>query len=238
VVAIHDFARHAGEDCGLTLLSALVAALEPVPAPRTIGGMRLLGIENETLPLLGERVHAGAVGKIIGCLRAPVQHHNERERLPCVTRRDIELVGTSSGLIGIEPRDELSRLPISRPRLGRRHVERGVAPSPLAQQALEVGARRFVIARCSMKWSQTAVGGLCDLGRLYIDDIADRATFRNRSFAIGVLCKGRAAPKNTLNECSGFKKATLARELSRFDEVGGHSFVRNHHVPSKAVVDS
>ena len=89
---MRHFQRHARKDRRLTLAPALVAALEPVPAPRAIGSMRLLGIENETLPLLGERVHARAVCKRVGRLGATVQHHNEREPLFRITRRDVELV--------------------------------------------------------------------------------------------------------------------------------------------------
>ena len=135
-VAIHDFARHAGEDCRLALVSALVAALKPVPAPRTVGSTGLLGIENKTLPLLGERVHTGAVCKVVGCLRATVQHHNKGERLSRVGRRDVELVGACPGLIGIGPGDELSRLPVNHRRLGTRHVGDGVAVAPATQKPL------------------------------------------------------------------------------------------------------
>src|SRR5438132_14004432 len=49
--AMHDFARHAREACGLALVWALVAAVEPVPPLRTVGSMRLLGREHETRPL-------------------------------------------------------------------------------------------------------------------------------------------------------------------------------------------
>src|SRR5258708_11420043 len=137
---MHDFARHAGEDCRLAVVPTLVAALEPVPAPRTIGSMRLLGIENETLPLLGERIHAGAVCKVIGCLRATVQHDNEREPLLGVTRRDIDLVGTCSGLIGIGPRHELAWLPVNHFCLTTPHLYRGVAPAPSTRQGLHGAA--------------------------------------------------------------------------------------------------
>src|SRR5678810_175862 len=84
-VATHDLARHACKDCRLTLISALIAALEPVPAPRTVGRVRLLGIENKAMPLLGERVHSCAVCKVVGRLRATMQHHKKGKRLPGVT---------------------------------------------------------------------------------------------------------------------------------------------------------
>src|SRR6266550_8603500 len=156
-VLTHHFERHARKDRRLTLAPALIAALEPVPAPRTIGSMRLLGIENETLPLLGERVHAGAVCKVIGCLRATVQHDNEREPLFGVTRWDIELVGTCSGLIGIRPRHELARLTVNRCRLRTRHPYCGVASAPFTRKALEAEALRYAVVRRPLQWSRTAV---------------------------------------------------------------------------------
>src|SRR5208283_2320379 len=136
MVAMHDFSCHTSKDCRFAFVSALVAALEPVPAPRTTGSMCLLGIENETLPLLGERVHAGAVCKNNGCLVTTVQHDNEREPLFRVTRRDIELVGPCSGLIGIGPRHERSELAVNHCRLSTRHLYRGVASAPSTRKAL------------------------------------------------------------------------------------------------------
>src|SRR6267143_344718 len=237
-VAMRDFARHAGEDCRLALVSTLVAALEPVPAPRTIGSMRLLGIENEALPLLGERVHAGAVRKVIGCLRATVQHDDEREPLFGVTRRDIELVGTCSGLIGIRPRHELARLPVNHCRLRTRHPRCGVASAPFTRKALEAEAFRYAVVRRRLQWSRTAVRGLRDLDVLDVDNVVTRAAVVVRRLAVGTLGGRRAVPKDALNERSGFEQTARARQLRRCEEAGGYSFGRSHDVPSQAWIDS
>src|SRR5882762_3250820 len=211
-VAMHDFARHAGEDCRLALVPALVAAFEPVPAPRTIGSMRLLRIEYETLPLLGERVHAGAACKVIGCLRATVQHYNEREPLFRVTRRDIELVGTCSGLIGIRPRQELAGLPASHCRRRTRHLYCGVASAPSTRKALEAEALRYAVARRPLPWSRTAVRGLRVREVLDVDNVVIRAAVVVRRLAVGTLGGCRAVPKDMLNERSGFKQTARARQ--------------------------
>src|SRR5438132_6603277 len=196
--AMHDFARHAGEDCRLALVPALVPAFEPVPAPRTIGSMRLLGIENETLPLLGERVHAGATCKVIGCLRATVQHYNEREPLFRVTCRDIELVGTCSGLIGIGPHHELARLPVNHCRLRTRHLYCGVGSAPSTRKALEAEALRYAVAPRPVEWRRPGVRGRRGLRVLDADNGVTRAAAGFRRLAAGARGGCRAVAKRRL----------------------------------------
>ena len=108
-VVAHDLAGDAGDQRGLAPAALLVARVEPVPALLGVGGGRLRRVGDEEAVLLGERVHLGAGGEVVGRLGAAVQHDQQRRRLlPVAERaRDVELVGAAAGLVAEGPGEEL-----------------------------------------------------------------------------------------------------------------------------------
>ncbi len=88
VVGTDHLARHVRDDRRLALISPLMGGNEPIPASSLIGRFRLRGIQHEKALLLGERIHARAEREIIGILQAAVQHHQKRQRLALVARRN------------------------------------------------------------------------------------------------------------------------------------------------------
>ncbi len=106
VVLAEDFARDAGDNGWLALAAPLVRGLEPVPSPRAVGGGRLYGIGNEEGVLLGDRVHVGACGQIVGGLGTAVEHDYEGHLLPHVAAGNVQLVGARPGSVGVGPLDE------------------------------------------------------------------------------------------------------------------------------------
>ena len=77
-MAVKHLLRHGGNHAGLTTAALLVAGFKPVPAAANVGLVGLLGVEHHALALLGQRVHVGANGKVLGILRAAVQQHDQR----------------------------------------------------------------------------------------------------------------------------------------------------------------
>jgi hypothetical protein len=65
-VVAHDLAGDAGEQRGLAAAALLVARLEPVPALLGVGGGRLRRVGDQEAALLGEGVHLGAGGEVVG----------------------------------------------------------------------------------------------------------------------------------------------------------------------------
>src|SRR5215207_11737577 len=92
VVLLDGLTCDAGDDRRLSPAALLVRSLEPVPALRAVGGGGLRGIGYEEGVYLGERVHAGARGEIVGILGTAVEHDDQWHRLPGVTARDVQLV--------------------------------------------------------------------------------------------------------------------------------------------------
>jgi hypothetical protein len=74
----HHRLRHGGDAGRLAAVAPLVVVLEPVPAARGVGVGGLRRIEHEAAMLVGQRIHAGPGGEIVGILRAAVQHHHQR----------------------------------------------------------------------------------------------------------------------------------------------------------------
>jgi hypothetical protein len=61
----HDLAGDARDQGRLAAIPFLVAGTKPIPALRLIGSARLLGIDNEAIPLFGQEIHAGAGSEIV-----------------------------------------------------------------------------------------------------------------------------------------------------------------------------
>ena len=106
-VGQQQFAYQPGDDRGFPLVATLVARLEPVPALRNVVALRLLGIRDEAPSLLGQDVHACTGREIIGRLRAPVQHHDQRQWLSAIGARNEELVATRTRRTGVRMLAEL-----------------------------------------------------------------------------------------------------------------------------------
>ena len=61
--------------------------------PIGLARARLLGVRDQESVALGQLVHAGAGGEVIGVLRTPVQHDDQRGGLTGVPGRHVQLVG-------------------------------------------------------------------------------------------------------------------------------------------------
>ena len=73
--------------------------------------------------LFGQQVHARAGGEIVRRLGAAVQHDDQRQRLPAIAARHVELVGAAPGLIGVGPLQELPPRPARCRRARRRPID-------------------------------------------------------------------------------------------------------------------
>jgi hypothetical protein len=104
----HDLAREARDQCRLALAAGLIARAKPVPALGNIGRSRLLRVSNKAVVFLGAQVHPRACGKVVRRLRAAVQHDDQRQRLTAILARNIEFVGSASGVIAEGFRQELT----------------------------------------------------------------------------------------------------------------------------------
>ncbi len=58
--------------------------------------------------LLGERVHLGSSGDVVGALGATVEHHDQGHFLTYVAAGYVQLIGTRPGLIGVGALDKAS----------------------------------------------------------------------------------------------------------------------------------
>ena len=65
--------RHRGNHGRLAAVACLVVVLEPVPATRRIGVLRLCGVQHIEPLLARQGIHARARSEVIGILRAAVQ---------------------------------------------------------------------------------------------------------------------------------------------------------------------
>jgi len=92
-----ELANQTRDDRRLSLIPTLVAWLEPVPALRNVGGLRLRGIDDHARALLRQGVHARADREVIGRLRTAVQHHDQRQWLASVRAGNEELVAENPG---------------------------------------------------------------------------------------------------------------------------------------------
>src|SRR3954447_3543157 len=88
----HNLAGDARKERGLSLIALLISGAEPVPALRDIRRLSLRRIGDQERTLLSQVVHAGAGSKVVGRLRAAVQHHDKGQRLFVIATRNIELV--------------------------------------------------------------------------------------------------------------------------------------------------
>src|SRR5947207_10366163 len=103
----------AGETCNqrrLALAPDLIARTKPVPALGDVGGSRLLRIDDKAVVFLGAQVHPRARGKVVGRLGAAVQHDDQRQRLAAILARNIEFIGSASGVIAEGSSQELTAL--------------------------------------------------------------------------------------------------------------------------------
>jgi hypothetical protein len=71
-------ARNRREDRGLAGAARLVGGIVPGPALLRVRSGRLLRPDHDHPAIRGERVHPRAGGEVVGILRAPVQHHQQR----------------------------------------------------------------------------------------------------------------------------------------------------------------
>src|SRR5215212_7432498 len=72
--------------------------------PATSEGSR--GTGHEKRVLLGERLHPGSGGDVVGVLRTTVEQHDQGHFLPYVAAGDVQPVRTGPGLIGVGALDE------------------------------------------------------------------------------------------------------------------------------------
>ena len=133
MVADH-VARHGGQQSGFTSSSLLVVVLEPVPATRSIGLLRLRGIKHVEAALACRFVHAGAGRKVVRILGAAVQHDYQRKRPAATvtanfTRWDIQLVVACAVRVGEAAGDVRARTRLRLRACGR---ERGCRPHLLS----------------------------------------------------------------------------------------------------------
>ena len=63
--------------------------------------MRLGRVGDKAQLRLGQRVHLGAGGEIVGALRAAVEHDDQRQRLTVIATGDIQLVAAGADVVGI-----------------------------------------------------------------------------------------------------------------------------------------
>ncbi|MDT4833518.1 hypothetical protein FQZ97_671300 [compost metagenome] len=109
-VAGDDLARHAGDQRGLAPLGLLVTRPEPVPALRCVGVGGLDRVQHDKAQPVGELVHARAGGKVVGILRASMQHHDQRHRLAVPAGRYVELVRAGARVVCEGPLAEVPGL--------------------------------------------------------------------------------------------------------------------------------
>jgi hypothetical protein len=86
----------------------LVRSLEPVPALVHVGALSLRGVCHEEDVLLGEPVHLGSGGDVVGALGTAVEHHDQGYFLTYVAAGNVQLLGTRPGLIGVGALDKAS----------------------------------------------------------------------------------------------------------------------------------
>src|SRR3712207_6768705 len=108
VVLVDDLARDTGDKRRLAPPALLVRSLKPVPALVYVGALGLRGIGYEEDVFLGEHVHLGPGGDVVGILGTAVEHHDQGHFLSYVATWDVQLVRTGSGLIGVRALDEAS----------------------------------------------------------------------------------------------------------------------------------
>src|SRR5436190_11319479 len=97
----HNLPRDPGDNLGLAVAAPLVRGLEPIPAPRAIGGNSLLGIDHYQPLLLGQKVDSRSGGEIIRALGAAVEHHDQGPGLTFIATGEVQFVGTVASLSGI-----------------------------------------------------------------------------------------------------------------------------------------
>ena len=87
----------------------LVAGLEPVPVAHRVRRARLLGVGDQERVALGELVHPGGGGEVVGALGAAVQHHDQRRGRAGVTSRWARRAGTPAADRGVRRSNRAGR---------------------------------------------------------------------------------------------------------------------------------
>src|SRR5438093_2084531 len=105
---MHDLLSNTSDEGWLTIITALMGRLEPVPTLGAIGRSFLFRIGHEECLPFREYIHVRASGKSNCCLGATVEHDHQGQRLSTVAAGDVELVGTCTSRIGIDSIDKLS----------------------------------------------------------------------------------------------------------------------------------
>ena len=77
---LDDPAGQAGDDGRLAMAAQGILRVGPVPAPAGMALTRLARVKHDHAALLGQQVHPGAGGKILGRLPAAMQHDQQRPR--------------------------------------------------------------------------------------------------------------------------------------------------------------
>ena len=153
-VVVDDLPRDAGDQRRFALVALLVDGIEPVPAARTVGTLRLRRIDDKTFLFFGQRIHLRAGGEIVGILRAAVQHHDQRHGLAVIAAGDIQFVGARARMVAVHAVDELRASGHLRWRGGRRvetgrmkmrHLEAGHVEAVLAQAGGHAQARHEIL---------------------------------------------------------------------------------------------
>ena len=108
---LHHRARHARQNGRLTATTLLVVVLEPVPAARRVGALRLRRVEHKKALFQRRLVHAGPGGEIVGVLRAAMQHDDQGQGARGRRRGDVELVIARGRAFTVAAGDELAVRP-------------------------------------------------------------------------------------------------------------------------------
>ena len=128
-VLAHDPAGDARDQRGLAAVTLLVLRLNQFQHleswRRTPGPGR-----HEAAMLLGKRVHPRAGGEVVGRLGAAMQHDHQRQRLPVIAARHVELVVAAAGLIAVGSGEELGAV---RQGVRCRHAGPANPPSPASR---------------------------------------------------------------------------------------------------------
>ena len=93
----HQLLRQLGNPRRLTLTTALVRTLKPVPTALRVRCARLTGVQHIESGAVGrapgQAIHGRPNRKVVGVLGAAVQHHHQRqERISGLLRRRVKLV--------------------------------------------------------------------------------------------------------------------------------------------------